>query len=304
MTWVGLLLIAGAAVPLLIELARRKMDDAVRKQAPGQFVELSQGITHYRWYGPEKGRVLVCIHGLTSPSFVWTPLASGLGLMGYRVLTYDLYGRGFSDRVAGLQNSRFFLRQFEDLLNALQIKEDLVLIGYSMGGAIVTKIAATTQRRIRHLVLLAPAGMGQIGGRWVRAMVQVPIFGAWAMLAFYPEILRRGLRESAKRPLAIPEIIEQQEAELNWRGFVPAVLQSLRGILDENLRMNHEKLAQETTPVIAIWGAQDKVIPLLAKDKLEVWNPNAGQIVFEDAGHELAYTHADRILDLLKHRLT
>lgn len=36
--------------------------------------------------------------------------------MGYRILTYDLYGRGYSDRPSGKQNREFFLQQLDDLL--------------------------------------------------------------------------------------------------------------------------------------------------------------------------------------------
>ena len=66
----------------LAERLRRPMDDIARGNAPGQFAELSQGRTHYRWDGAVRGPVIVCIHGLTTASYVWDPLVPRLALMG------------------------------------------------------------------------------------------------------------------------------------------------------------------------------------------------------------------------------
>jgi pimeloyl-ACP methyl ester carboxylesterase len=279
------------------------MDAAARADAPGAFADLSQGRTHYTWYGPEDGPVVVCVHGLTSPSFIWVPLAQGLAALGFRVLTYDLFGRGYSDRVPGPQMQRFFLRQLNDLLDDQQIDEKIVLIGYSMGGAVATAYTIARPERIRHLVLLAPAGMERVDAPLLGALLPIPFIGSWAMLAFYPAILRAGLRAGAEHPRAMPEIIARQQAELDWRGFVPAVTASLRGILSQTLQVQHEEIAASGLDVTAIWGKQDTVIPLTAAGALKRWNAGAQQVVLADAGHELAYTHASEVLDILRERL-
>jgi pimeloyl-ACP methyl ester carboxylesterase len=303
MIWTGLFIVLVIAAPLALEIARKKMDRAARAQAPGSFADLSQGRTHYSWFGPDEGPVAVCVHGLTSPSFVWPPLAQGLAAQGYRVLTYDLYGRGYSDRVPGPQVQRFFLRQLDDLLDDQGITEKIVLVGYSMGGAISTAYCIARPERIGHLVLLAPAGMEPVSAPLLRGLVPLPVIGPWAMLACYPAILRAGLRNAASHPRAIPEIIEKQEAELDWRGFVPAVTASLRGILSETLQVHHETIAASSLPVTAIWGNEDTVIPLTSAGALQRWNPAAHQVVLRGAGHELAYTHAPEVLDILRERL-
>ena len=95
-------------LPFAFESRRKVMGPEDRRDAPGEFIELSQGITHYQWHGPVRGPIAVCVHGLTTPSFVWQGLTAGLTAMGYRVLTYDLYGRGYSDRPKGDQTDAFF----------------------------------------------------------------------------------------------------------------------------------------------------------------------------------------------------
>src|SRR4051794_2812976 len=76
----------------------RALDDAARRDAPGKFVRLSDGMTHYRIDGPDSGRTIVLAHGFSVPLYIWDSTAAALASAGYRVVRYDAYGRGFSDR--------------------------------------------------------------------------------------------------------------------------------------------------------------------------------------------------------------
>ncbi|MGR3617231.1 MAG: alpha/beta fold hydrolase [Paracoccaceae bacterium] len=110
MTWAILLILLLVLVwPFIREARKPEMTQKQRANALGEFAQLSQGLTHYQWIGPLRGPIAVCVHGLTTPSFVWGGIAQGLAKMGFRVLVYDLYGRGFSDRPKGQQDRVFFL---------------------------------------------------------------------------------------------------------------------------------------------------------------------------------------------------
>ena len=297
MMWAYLILAAVIATPLIIEATRKKMTDAARQEAPGQFAQLSDGVTHYQWWGPEGGPVAICIHGLTTPSFVYRGISQGLSQIGFRVLTYDLYGRGYSDRPKGTQDVAFFRRQLSELLDHERIDDDITVVGYSMGGSIAAAFAAAEAVAIRQVVLLAPAGMTDLSGNLFRRMMTWPVIGTWLALEFYPNILRKGIAAERRLPGASQRIADLQEAELNWRGFVPAVAASLRGILREDLRPAHETLQTEGVPVMAIWGRQDDVIPITAADRLVEWNPTVQTVILDDAGHGLTYTHVTTVLD-------
>ena len=162
------LLAAVLIYPFLAEALRPRMNAARRKLAPGQFATLSQGVTHYQWRGPEDGPLAVCVHGLSTPSYVYNPFAEGLAGQGYRVLTYDLFGRGFSDRPGSDQDSAFFNRQLDDLLADQGVVEPFTLIGYSMGGASGAAFTATNLSRVTTLILLAPAGMHRLDSPNIR----------------------------------------------------------------------------------------------------------------------------------------
>ncbi len=303
MIWLCILLVVIAA-PFVIEHRRRVMDDAARGSATGQLVELSQGVTHFAWAGPQNGPVLVCIHGLTTPSFVWRGMTRALALAGYRVLTYDLYGRGYSSRPKGPQDRRFFLTQLNELLAREGVGDDLTVVGYSMGGAIAATFAATYPDRVHQLVLLAPAGMRVVNGGLIGFIKRVPLLGDWLVLALYPAMLRKGLRAERHIPGSVPRINDLQLAEIEVKGFSPAVLASLRGILSEDLSKDHKALAARGTPVLAIWGRKDEVIPLSCVGTLAEWNRDARQEVIDGAGHGLTYTHTDEVLRIMRAWLT
>lgn len=272
------------------------MDGSARAAAPGGFLRLSDGETYFRWIGPERGPIAVCIHGLTTPSLVWQALAEGLAEAGYRVLVYDLYGRGYSDRPPTAHDRTLYHRQLDELLAKLRIAGPVTLLGYSMGGAIAASWAAAHPDRVSRLILLAPAGMGHDLGHVARIARDVPVIGDWLMLAAFPLSHRRATGRERLAATDVPGIVAYQQDELRWRGFVPAVLSSVRGILREVQEDDHRALRRAALPVLAIWGAEDRVIPIRAMSVLAAWNPGAHHAVIEGAGHGLPYTHAAAVL--------
>ncbi len=300
-TWIGVIVLVAviSAAPFIRERLRPTLSEAQRGAAPGQYMNLADGDTYFQWQGPEGGPVVVLIHGLTTPSFVWRSISWSLSVSGYRVLSYDLFGRGFSDRPKGLQDRVFFVSQLSELLDREKIDRDLTLIGYSMGGAIATCFASMYPSRIRQIILLAPAGMHRFSSGMIRLVRDVPGLGDWLMLLVYPTILRRGLDAEKDFETSVPDVNTLQRAELRVRGFIPAVLASVRGILSEPLALDHRCIAKWEIPVLAIWGSDDDVIPERSAARLADWNSEADQEVIQGAGHGLTYTHTDEVMRLI-----
>ena len=299
MIWVLIcLLVLGVAfAPYIAERRRLVMDDAARADAPGAFIDLKHGRTHYRYFGPQSAPLAVCVHGLTTPSFVFEALADGLVAKGYRVLVYDHYGRGFSDRPTAAQDREFFVSHLDELLNALGEHEKFLLIGYSMGGAVAAAYTAAFAQRVRNLVLVAPAGMGHQLGLLANFIRVMPGIGDWLFMAGYGRSHRKGTEKERALHSAVPFMVDRQQRELQYRGFLPSVLSSLRNGLRAQAKADHQSIHEAGTKVVAIWGAADDVIPLDCKDKMAGWNPAAEQVVVPDEGHSLPYTHPDAVLD-------
>ncbi len=297
MIWAITLLavVALAAAAPLAERLRPAIRRATRNPDGWRLIRLSQGMTAYRWDGPVTGPVVVCVHGLTTPALVWDAVVRGLVLMGFRVLRYDLYGRGLSDRPGGAQDRAFFLTQLRDLLHAQAVAGRFMLIGYSMGGAIATAFAAAWPARVERLVLLAPSGLGHQASRAERFITRVPGLGDWLMLLLGGVLLRRAIGRAALAPSAVEGLYAAQMHETRMRGFLPAVLSSRRHMLSEDMEPCHRAIAAQKIPVLAIWGKADPVIPLSALGRLAQINPAARQEMVEEAGHGLPYTHPGQV---------
>lgn len=288
------------SIPIVIERHRKPISRAMRADAPGRFAELSQGVTHYQWAGPDSGQHIVCIHGLTSPSYVWAGLVKGFILMGFRVLTYDLYGRGLSACPSGAQDSAFFRKQLEDLLEAQSVDDDAIIVGYSMGGAIAVDYASAYPEKVQRLILLATAGLGQTLSPFVKLMIKVPVIGDGLMYTFGGKLFGRSTNAMDAAKAAAPNMqpwpIEKQQSQ----GFLPAVLSGYRNILSENQMDAHRVISEAGIPVLAVWAEEDKAVPLSAMGRLAVVNREAFQEVISGADHRLPYSHPREIITVVQ----
>lgn len=275
------------AVTYLVERARpvRPLDQRAK------FAGARGRRTHYRWHGREGAPVAVCVHGLTTPSYVWDAFVPILAGLGYRVLVYDLFGRGLSDTPKGAQSSTYFAEQLDELLDELQVKDPILLAGYSMGGAITATYAATRPSRLKTLVLIAPAGFGHDLGWVPRLAGRLSFLGSLLMRLAYPYFARSALAGEADIPCAVENMIARQTEETRWRRFAPVVWSSIRGVLSEDLSHHHQCIAKAGIPTLAIWGEEDSVIPLTGLERLRALNPGAKNTVISGAGHGLTYTH-------------
>ena len=286
-----LILMAIFALPFVLERKKPAVSNEQRRASDYRFAQLSNGVTAYRWHGGARGPVIVAVHGLTTPSAVWDELIPHLTGMGYRVVTYDLYGRGLSDTPQGRQTAAFFQRQLRELLDYLKLEQDVTLMGYSMGGAIVTGFSATYRYRVDRIILVASAGIKLNETLFERVCRSVPGLGDWLGHLFLPGRLRNGLRGS-KLPIETKTLLEHQVSQ---RGYISSVLSSRRYQLSDQQRSEHRVLQREQVQVLAIWGDQDDIIPIVALGQLSQWNRNAQQDVIKGAGHELLATHTDEV---------
>ena len=288
MIWLVVMACAGviAALPFVFEKQRRVVDQTMRDRSGGQFANLPSGCTNFKWAGPAEGPVIVAIHGLTTPSQVWDQITPALTAQGYRVLSYDLFGRGLSDAPAGRQSLDFFASQLDQLLAHEHITAPVTLMGYSMGGSIAVDVAAKSPAKIAGVLLVAPAGIILRETLFDKLCRLLPWGGDWAHAAFAAGQMRRA---STRR---LPDVLRDMKAfQLMRQGYLPAVLSSRRYALVQLQSAAHRELAAADIPVAAIWARKDKTIPLTAMGELARWNRTVQHIDIADAGHGLPYTH-------------
>ena len=114
----------------------------------------------HEWRG--KGLAVVCIHGLTANHTCWQSLADIL-TPEYRLIAYDLRGRGESDKPPKGYSLEIHARDVNALLDRFDLKR-AVIIGHSLGAKIALHFAVHYPKRVSKLILVD-------GGHDIRAEV-------------------------------------------------------------------------------------------------------------------------------------
>ena len=172
-------------------------------------------------------------------------------------------------------------------MDALGI-ERASLAGCSMGGMVALRTALDYPDRVEKLVLVDAAGLGRELAWYVR-MVNLPLV---------EEVLEipslRGTRASLKNILYNHSLIQDGFLQEIYRtrkltGSKQAVLKMIRGAV--GLRGVHkqwimtEHLRHLNIPVLIVWGAQDRIIPVHHAYNAAREAPGVELYVFDQCGH-------------------
>ncbi|PYX04866.1 MAG: alpha/beta hydrolase [Acidobacteria bacterium] len=263
------LAVAVTAVVLEINYAthdkeRLSLNEDVRNSLLGGFVRLPDGITHYELGGPADAPTVVLIHGFSIPEYLWDPTFGYLVSARFRVLRYDLFGRGYSDRPNLNYDGNLFDRQLIDLLSALKISDRVHIVGCSMGGSITVTFAARHPGRIRSVTLIGP---GYLSGGRLPFRLREPIIGEYTMGVSVAPSLPESQREDLYHPERFPEYVEKYRPQMQYKGFRSALLSTLRHYIVADSSGDYRRLGQTGLPVLLIWGKFDRDVPLAISEK-------------------------------------
>ncbi|KAI8820895.1 Alpha/Beta hydrolase protein [Chytriomyces cf. hyalinus JEL632] len=128
---------------------------------PGALARLSAGTTCFSITGSESGKRIILVHGISGTWASMPHIVSSLSQHGFRVLAYDLYGRGHSSSPGIRYTASDYTLQMKDLMDHVGWDRANVL-GYSLGGGIATSFADVCPERVEKLVLIAPAGLSKV----------------------------------------------------------------------------------------------------------------------------------------------
>jgi len=161
-----------------------ELNEAERARLGGTFIKLSEGMTHYKLEGKDGGELVVLVHGGRVPMWTWDKQVQALTEAGFKVLRYDMYGRGYSDRPEVTYNRKLYQRQLLELVDALGFAK-FNLIGFSLGGATAVNFTAQNPERVRKLVLIAPV----IKNFKVPSIFRIPVLGEFVARLFGVKII-------------------------------------------------------------------------------------------------------------------
>jgi pimeloyl-ACP methyl ester carboxylesterase len=263
---------------------RRALDDAARSEAPGRFVRLDDGVTHYEIAGPDTGRAVVLAAGFSVPAYIWDSLYQGLADSGFRVVRYDYYGRGWSDRPEAAYDQGLFVRQLAGLLDSLGLSAPVDLAGLSFGGAIITSFADRHPERVRSLMYFDPV---LNAGRPLPPEER----SAWAWNVYMvlrggSDAIADGQRFDFLHPERHPEWVTRYRIQQQFYGTRESLRRTRAAIAVSPHQMRQiRRLGGFPRPALIVWGRQDPVAPFGNSEALLAAMPRAQFVPVDSAAH-------------------
>lgn len=201
----------------------------------------------------------------------------------YQVVRYDMRGYGKSEPVEGEFNH---LDDLIAVLNALEIREPVILMGCSMGGGLAMDFALTHPSRVKALIMV---GSGPSG---LELDVPSPAKFAEAEKAFeagdldlVAEIETQIWFDGAgRRPEQVNQEMRKLLYEMNRQALAHEVKQ-LGKRLPNAQTPAFDRLGELKIPALIIVGAHDTPYILAAADYMAERIPSAQKAVIEDAAH-------------------
>jgi pimeloyl-ACP methyl ester carboxylesterase len=276
-----LLGVAGFVAFRMADPEKRDLDATVRTLVGGRFIHLSDGFTHYELGGPESGDIVVLAAGSTVPYYIWYPTFRMLVDSGFRVLRYDYYGRGYSDRPHIAHNEEMYIRQLRELLDSLQITQPINLAGLSFGGSVVTSFTDRYPARVKRLIYFDP---------FIRRPAPVPLALRIPLVRNVAALLAE--RSAAEgqlgdflHPSRFPDWPTRYRPQLQYHGFRQGRIADALDAPNLDQQPELDRLGKSDRPVLIVWGKQDPTVPIAASKQLVAAFPKSEFVVVDSAGH-------------------
>ena len=152
-------------------------------------VKLSDGITSYKDIGDKNNKVIILVHGATFGSLAYEEYVNVFVENNYRVITYDQYGRGYSDRIHSNVSIELMEKQLKELIEHCEV-EDVILYGISFGASVVAKYASNNPDNISFIGYQVP--LINSANIPLLAILKIPLYGDLLIRGFLvPSVLKR-----------------------------------------------------------------------------------------------------------------
>jgi pimeloyl-ACP methyl ester carboxylesterase len=277
----------------------KELDDLIRKEESGSFIQLSDGFTHYELSNSGAENTVVLIHGFSVPYYIYDPTFEFLTQSGFRVLRYDLFGRGFSDRPDQPYNIDLFVRQLGDLLNALGLTERVTLVGLSTGGPISSVFTVRYPERVNKLVLIDPVGVKTLPYARILKVATLPVLGETILSLIGTGGLAKNIMSDFFDPTFVDYFQSRYVIQMQYKGFKRAILSTIRNRMLDSFMDDYQRVGKMGKPVLLFWGRSDSTVPFGHSDELRKVMPDVEFHAFENCGHIPHYEKPEEVNPIL-----
>src|SRR5204862_3993514 len=216
-----------------------------------------------RYFVGGAGPPLLLVHGLGGAASNWTELAPLLARR-HRLLVPDLPGHGASSALAAVSG----LEPYADRVALVAEREEMLpapVVGHSLGGLVVLRLALRRPDAVSAIVLAGAAGLstGNVWGRNLLTAFTVvrpgKLAGRHRSVVARSPLLRRIVFGfvSVADPTGLTD--EAVEGFLAGQVLHTDTGSAWRALRDDDPRQELERLRR---PALVIWGAEDVQLPL------------------------------------------
>ena len=258
------------------------------------FVDVSGTRVYYLHAG--SGRPMLLIHGLVGSSANWRNNISALAQHA-SVYAIDLVNMGKSQRVGGLDAGlKSTAKRIVAIMDALGLAE-ADIVAHSHGGAIALMLAALHPRRVRTLILFAPANPYCRSTDPIVRIYSTPWGGLlfWTLPHLPASIQRLALGAMYGGPdrvvdRCLQEIVDGLRSPITLRH----VLGVIRCWFAERAKLRTVLRRVKRIPTLLVWGDRDRTVSLSSAARLHrklrgselIVLPGVGHAVFEETPAE------------------
>jgi pyruvate dehydrogenase E2 component (dihydrolipoamide acetyltransferase) len=251
-------------------------------------VTVGAGTLHFLRQG-EGDEAVVLLHGFGGDLENWMFAAPALAAE-RTVYALDLPGHGGSTKAVGAGDPDTLATAVEQFLDAQHL-ERAHLVGHSLGGLVAATLALRDPGRVRSLTLVASAGLGpEINHDYIEGFIAAKS--------------RRELKPVLQLLFADPsQVTRQLVDDVLKHKRIDGVDEALRAIAGQVFApegqrvLVAERLSALDVPILAVWGAQDRIIPAAHAENLPA---TADVHVLEEAGHSPHMEAAGKVNRLME----
>ncbi|MDP6666029.1 MAG: alpha/beta hydrolase [Dehalococcoidia bacterium] len=266
----------------------------------GSFLALDGRRIHYLDYG--EGPPVILLHGGGAGSAIWFRQIEVLSRT-RRVIAPDHPVFGLSSQVPyKAPFPELTLQYITGFMDALGI-EAADVVALSLGGQMALAMALASPERINRLVVIDSAGLGR----------EFPLIFRLATLPLVRKLIVRPNRWGQDNLFKKLEVVnaEFEDAEVYkqyaydvtlMKGHAGAMRSSLFVITTlsgQKSIFTDGELRSITTPILAIWGAHDKMFPIEHGYRLAELAPNATLHAIDNSAHVPLLDNPDRVNELI-----
>jgi pimeloyl-ACP methyl ester carboxylesterase len=291
---IGLFVVA-IGIYLILDPEINELNEAARAKLGGTYIKLSDGMTHYKLEGPQDAKVVVLVHGATIPMWTWDKQIPALTKAGFRVLNYDQFGRGYSDRPDVTYDQELYLRQLRELTDKLGLTKPFDLIGLSLGGGTAVNFTARYPDRVDKLILISPL----INNYKVPSYFGIPVLGEFlARLAGIRVIVNRFASLIGNHPES-EKYTRLFVEQTTYKGFQQSVLSMLRNDAVGDYRDAYQIVGRQKRDVLLIWGTEETGVTKQMISDIQSFIPRLTFKPVEGVNHGIVFQKSETVNKLI-----